>query len=124
MSRIGRDLLIPDPVVVETDWLVRSRAGADAARAFLDDLFDGVHRRAPLTEVVFRRALEIDKRHAALGLGLVDAAVMAVAESEDASILTFDFADFRAAPRSDGQPWALLVDEAAYARAVRGRGTT
>lgn len=117
---MGRDLLIPDPVVVETDWLVRSRVGADAARAFLDDLADGVHRRAPLTDAAFRRALEIDRRYADLRLGLVDAAVMAIAEAEAAAILTFDFAHFRAAPRRDGQPWALLLDEAAYARAVRG----
>ena len=65
----------------------------------------------------YRRALEIDRRPAALGLGLVDAAVMAIAESEDAPVLTFDFTDFRAAPPSGGHPWALL-DEAAYARAI------
>lgn len=124
VSRIGRDLLVPEPVAVETDWLLRNRANADAARTFLEELADGVHRRVSLTDALFRRAIEIDRRHGALGLGLVDAAVMAVAEAESAAILTFDFTDFRAAPRSDGQPWALLVDEAAYARAVRGRGTT
>ena len=49
--------------------------------------------------------------------------MMAVAESEDAPILTFDFTDFRAASFSDGRLWLLLVDEAAYARAVRTRRT-
>ena len=69
-------------------------------------------------EDAFRRAVEFDRRHAALGLGLVDAAVMAVSDSADAPILTFDFTDFRAAPRADGRPRALLVDESAYARAI------
>lgn len=86
---------------------------------FLEALADGVHRRVSLTDALFRRAIEIDRRHAALGLGLVDAAVMAVAEAEGAAILTFDFTDFRAAPRLDGRPWSLLVDEAAYARAIK-----
>jgi hypothetical protein len=49
-----------------------------------------------------------------LSLGFVDA-VMALAERERAAILTFDFEDFRAAPRPDGSPWPLLVDEASYA---------
>ena len=104
---------------METDWLLRSRANADAARTFLEDLADGVYRRVPLTDSLFRRAIEIDRRHAALGLGLVDAAVMAVAEAERAAILTFDFSDFRAAPRTDGPPWPLVIDEAAYARAIK-----
>ena len=100
---------------------MRRRAGPTAARTFLQDLASGVHRRVPLTDALFRRAVEIDARHAALGLGLVDAAVMALAESEDAPVLTFDFAHFRAAPRGDGRPWELLVDEAVYARAALGR---
>lgn len=46
---------------------------------------------------------------------------MAVAESQNAPILTFDFEHFRAAPRPDGRAWDLLIDEAVYARATRGR---
>ncbi len=49
----------------------------------------------------------------------VDAAVTAVAEAEDASILAFDFRDFRAAPPLGGGAWRLVVDEAAYRKAVR-----
>ena len=121
VARLGRELLVPEPVAVETDWLVRRRRGSAAARAFLADLAAGAHRRVTLTDAIFGRALEIDSRHAGLDLGLVDAAVMAVAEWYDAPILTFDFEHFRAAPRPDGRPWALLVDEAVYARATRRR---
>ena len=58
----------------------------------------------PLTARLFARAAVIDRRYAALDLGLVDAAVMAIAESEDVPILTFDFRDFRAARRCAAAP--------------------
>lgn len=116
----GRELLVPDPVAVETDWLVRRRIGDAAARAFLQALTDGVPRRVTLSQAVFARAAAIDRQYADLGLGLVDASVMALAEAERIPILTFDFEHFRAAPQPGGEPWELLVDEARYLRAIRG----
>jgi uncharacterized protein len=107
---------VPDPVTVEVDWLLRERVGDRSARLFLESLLDGEHERAPLTADLFRRAVEIDRRHGALRLGLVDAAVMAVAELLNAAILTFDFADFRAATGSSGRAWRLVVEESDYAR--------
>lgn len=115
----GRDIGVPDPVIVELDYLLRARLGARAARAFLEDLAAGVHTRLQLTAGVFGRAVEIDSRYADLDLGLVDAAVMAVAEEHDAPILTFDFTDFRAAPPLGGGSWRLVVSEAEYRREVR-----
>ena len=115
----GRELLVPDAVAAETDWLIRRRVGHPAARAFLEALTDGLPRRVTLQEAVFARAAAIDRHHADLGLGLVDASVMALAEAERAPILTFDFEHFRAAPAPGGDPWELLVDEARYLRAVR-----
>lgn len=112
---------MPDPVAVEVDWLLRSRGGGQAARSFLETLVAGGHRRLPLTATLFARAVEIDARYADLELGLVDAAVMAVAESEGLPILTFDFSDFRAAPPPAGGAWRLVVDEPRYQRAVRRR---
>lgn len=118
---IGRDLLVPDPVAVEVDWNLRRRRGNAAARRFLRSLRSGALRRVVLSETLFRRALDIDEAYADLGLGLADAAVMAVAEAERCPILTFDFADFRATTAGDGKPWKLLVSEADYQRAVRPR---
>lgn len=116
---LGRDVVIPSPVMVEVDHLLRSRVGSASARLFLDAVAAGSHRVHHLTPALLRRGVAIDARHADLELGLVDASVMAVAEHEDLPVLTFDFADFRAAPASGG-PWRLVVDEARYREHTAG----
>lgn len=117
VTGFGRDLVVPIPVIAEVDHLVRSRIGADAARAFLAALASGEHRVAEVTPGLLRRATEIDAQHADLDLGFVDAAVMAFAERSELSILTFDFQDFRATRPVHGH-WRLVVDEAVYTRAT------
>jgi len=118
VTRLGRDLVVPVPVVVETDQLLRARVGPVAARLFLAAVAAGEHRVAFLTPGLLRRAAEIDTRHAGIDLGFADAAVMAIAERGDLPILTFDFEDFRAAPPPAGY-WRLIVDEARYQDATR-----
>ncbi len=115
---LGRDLLVPTPVINEVDHLLRARVGSRSARLFLDALATGAHRVGYLTAELLRRATGIDAQHADLDLGFADCCVMAIAEREDASILTFDFADFRAVPSRRGS-WPLVVDESRYARHTR-----
>jgi uncharacterized protein len=110
---LGRDLVIPTTVLVETDQLVRTRVGANTARSFLDAVSSGSYSVAFLTPGLIKRAVAIDADFADLDLGFVDATVMAIAERHELPIFTFDFEDFRAAaPRR--RPWRLLVDEARY----------
>ncbi|MGH3443501.1 MAG: type II toxin-antitoxin system VapC family toxin [Nitriliruptorales bacterium] len=115
---LGRELLIPSPVLAETDHLLRARVGRHSARLFLDAVAAGAHRVACLTPALLRRAAEFDRRYEALDLGFVDGCVMAVAERERVPLLTFDFEDFRAAPSRMG-PWELVVDEARYLDSTR-----
>ena len=117
VHRLGRDLLVPVPVLTEADYMIRTRVGADAARLFLAAVAAGTYSVAFLTQGLLRRVAEIDSAHADLGLGIVDASVMAVAERHELPILTFDFADFRAAPSPDG-PWPLVVSESQLAGAL------
>jgi predicted nucleic acid-binding protein len=117
VGELGRDLLIPVPVVVEVDQLLRARVGAGAARAFLAAVVAGEHTLAPLLARVVRRAVELDAHFAALDLGFVDSCVMALAERERLPILTFDFEHFRATHPARGY-WRLVVDEARYAQAT------
>lgn len=119
VRELGRDLVIPEPVVTEVDQLLRKRAGAWLARLFLAALARGRHTITPMTAELFRRAVAIDEQYADLDLGWVDAAVMSVAERRDAAIFTFDYRDFRATSSETG-PWRLLVDEARYREVVAG----
>ena len=123
LTELGRNAFVPEPVLVETDQLLRARLGPVAARALLRSVADGEVGVACLTPGLLRRAVAIDARFADLDLGFVDAAVMAVAEREGLPILTFDFEDFRAAPQADGSAWPLVVDEAAFLRLTAPRRT-
>jgi uncharacterized protein len=119
LGRLGRNAIVPSPVVVEVDHLVRQRVGAHAARSFLKHIAGGSHRVAYMTAGLMQRAAELDRRYADLNLGVVDGCVMAIAERHDLPILTFDFRDFRATESANG-PWRLAVDERLYAREVAG----
>ncbi len=115
IAGLGRDLLIPTTVLVETDYMLRSRIDTASARAFLTAVASGAHSVAFLTPGLLRRAVELDVRFSDLDLGLVDTSVMALAERHRLPILTFDFEDFRAATPRRGT-WRLLIDEARYSK--------
>ena len=104
---------MPDLVLVEVDQLLRARVSQDAARAFLDAMAGGEHTVVFPSRALLRRAVEVDAGFADLGLGLVDAVVMAVAEEHTLAILTFDFGHFRATRPRHGF-WRLVVDESRY----------
>jgi uncharacterized protein len=117
VTRIGRNLVVPGPVIVEVDQLARARVGGHAARRFLAALDAGEHAVAYVSPGILRRAVEIDRRYGDLDLGLADTSVMALAERHRLPILTFDFAHFRATRPPDGY-WRLVVDEARYAEST------
>lgn len=118
VTRLGRRLVVPDGVAVEVDYFVRTRLTGTAARRFVRAMADGEVSVAFLTPGLLRRAAEIDEQYADLGLGLVDASVMAIAERHDLPILTFDFEHFRATRPAEGN-WRLVVDEETFAAALR-----
>jgi uncharacterized protein len=118
LQRLRRNAVVPSPVMVEVDHLVRRRVGDSAARRFLKTVARGAHEIAYMTPGLMRRAVEVDDRYADLKLGLVDASLMAIAERHNLPILTFDFTDFRATESANG-PWRLAIDESAYRRYVK-----
>lgn len=117
MARLRRNAVLPSPVLVEVDHLVRDRVGAPAAHAFLRSIADGHHDVAYMTAGLMRRAAELDGKYADLNLGFVDASVMAIAERHKMPIFTFDFTDFRATESANG-PWRLAIDERIYRREI------
>jgi len=118
MRRLRRNAVLSSPVLVEADYLIRSRVGAPAARAFLKAVVDGTHEVAYMTAGLVQRAAEFDRKYADLNLGFVDASVMAIAERHKMPVFTFDFIDFRATQSASG-PWRLAIDESLLQREIR-----
>ncbi|MGF1646350.1 MAG: type II toxin-antitoxin system VapC family toxin [Kineosporiaceae bacterium] len=75
------DLLVPTPVLVESEWLVTSRLGPAAFDVVYDDLLSGGLKPVDLSRPQWRRVRELCRQYADLPLGLVDASVVAVAEA-------------------------------------------
>jgi uncharacterized protein len=120
VAELGRDLVVPLPVLGEVDHLLRTQVGENVARLLLRSIADGAMTVDYLTPALLRRAVEIDEEFGDLGLGLTDTAVMAVAERRRLPVLTFDFEDFRATKPARGF-WRLVVDEARYQDSVSDR---
>jgi predicted nucleic acid-binding protein len=117
VTELGSDLVVLEPIKVETDHLLRGRVDAHSARMFLGALVAGEHEAAFLTPALLRRAVEFDDRYADLDLGLTDGSVMVFAERHGGAILTFVFERFRATRPRRGY-WRLVIDQARYDEAV------
>ena len=86
---------IPAPVIVEVDWLGRSRR----IRAATDDLLRSIDDRSllviDLDEDDYARVRSLLRKYADLGLEFVDAAVVAIAERlEQTRVATLDHRHF------------------------------
>lgn len=111
LSHPADTLVVPVTVAVEVDYLLRTRLSDEVARTFLADIDEGRYVLAPVTADAFRHAVELDARHAALSLGLVDASVVAIAGALSAdAVATLDHADLRVAT---GGRWELVPPESA-----------
>jgi predicted nucleic acid-binding protein len=112
LARLGRDVIVPWPVLVEVDLLLRARGYARAATAFAESLAAGVHRLEAPTAAELALALKLAKRYPESGADVPDLIVMAMASLREARVLTWDFRHFRAVVLRRGHHWPLLVEEA------------
>ncbi len=91
----GDSWVLPWAILPEVDYLLMTHVGQAAEEAFLADLAAGVYRVEWGGGPDLERAWDIAHRHRALKLGLVDAAVIAVAERLKAkAIATLDLRHF------------------------------
>lgn len=111
LARLGRQVIVPWPVLVETDLLLRSRGYPSAAIAFGESLSTGVHRLETPTGEELTFALRLGQRYLDSGVDLPDLIVMSMAHHRTARVLTWDFRHFRSVVYRRGQPWKLLVSE-------------
>lgn len=112
LARGGRDIVVPWPVFVEVDLLLRSRGHHTAAVAFGRALRDGVHQLKAPSDAELGLALDLAERYLDTGVDLPDLSVMAMAASRRAWVLTWDHRHFRSVVLRRGQHWDLLVEEA------------
>lgn len=73
-------LVVPSPILPEVDHLLGRRLGAAARRALYQGVVEGHYFVVDLPHERYARVLELNDTYADLGLGFVDAAVIAVAE--------------------------------------------
>jgi uncharacterized protein len=91
------DLIIPDAILAEIDYLLRHRLGVSAELDFLEEILAGTYTLYRLDSQDFLRCQELLSRYRNLNLGLADTAVMATAERLHIyRVLTLDERDFRA----------------------------
>jgi predicted nucleic acid-binding protein len=104
----ARTRYVPGLVLAEVDYFLRNER--TAMQLFMQDLARGAFTYAPPTIGQLSRAMEIDRRFANLGLGLVDGSVVALAESlAIRRLATRDVRHFAALRLRDGRSFELVV---------------
>jgi predicted nucleic acid-binding protein len=111
LARLGRKVLVPWPVLVEVDLLLRARGYPQAALTFAHSLRAGVHRLETPTDAELELALDLGRRYLDSGADLPDLIVMAMSSSRRAPVLTWDYRHFRAVVLRKGHHWPLVVPE-------------
>jgi predicted nucleic acid-binding protein len=105
------DLVVPAPVLVELDYFVRKLLGVEAWLVFAADVADGAYRLQNLDERMLQRAAELEQTYASLGLGLVDAAVIATCEQlGETKVATLDRRHFTVVRPRHCEALRLLPD--------------
>jgi hypothetical protein len=104
----ARARYVPGLVLAELDYFLREERRA--MNVFMDDLARGAFTYAPPALDQLVRAMEIDRRYRDLGLGLVDASVVALADTVGVRrIATRDVRHFSAVRLRDGGALDLVV---------------
>lgn len=104
----ARARYVPALVLPEVDYFLRNER--KAMRMFMHDLARGAFTYAPATLDLLDRAMEIDRAYTDLGLGLVDASVMALAEQLGVfRVATRDVRHFAAVTLRGGRRIDLVV---------------
>ena len=89
-------LAVPGPVVPETAWFIESRLGPAAESQFLRLIAGGELEVIDLTIADYQRCITLIDTYADMGLGLVDASVVVIAENLGVTaIATHNQRDFR-----------------------------
>jgi uncharacterized protein len=104
-----QDLFITSPVAVETAWMIESRLGPMAEATFARSIAVNEISVVELTLPDWLRCAELIETYHDLGLGLVDASVIAVAELYGlTTIATLNHRDFAVVRPSHCEAFELI----------------
>ena len=104
----SRTRYVPGLVLAEVDYFLRKER--EAMTALIRDFSRGAFTYAAPTLAQLDRAMDIDREYAKLGLGLVDATVVALAEELGVyRLATRDVRHFSAVRLRSGRPFELVV---------------
>src|SRR5438874_11419050 len=96
LDTFAEPLIVPAPVLVEVEYLARARLHPGIQLAFLEDLSSGTFVIENLSLTDYRRIHQICEKYPDSDIGLVDAAVLAVAERlNEPKVATLDHRNFR-----------------------------
>ncbi len=103
------DLIVPGLVLAELDYWCRRRLSVDAWLVFLEDLLAGSYRPEHPTNADLRRCNELERTYSDLGIGVVDASIIALAERlGEEKIATLDHRHFAAVRPAHVEALTLL----------------
>ena len=77
---LDEELIIPAPTLVEIDYWLRKHGAGLGWRLFVDEVLEGRYRLHRGDDAELRRAAQLEATYAELGLGFVDASVIATCE--------------------------------------------
>jgi predicted nucleic acid-binding protein len=80
LTEATEDLVVPTLVLSELDYWCHERLDVSVWLAFLDDLLEGAYRSKPPTGDDLARCRALHEQYADLGVGVVDASVLALVE--------------------------------------------
>jgi len=83
--------ILPEPVIVETDWMIESHLGVDVEVAFLRGLGEGAFAIEGPTRADRARAADLVELYREARIGYVDAITVAIAERlRESRVATLD----------------------------------
>jgi predicted nucleic acid-binding protein len=104
-------LVVVGSTLVEIDYWVRKGLTLEVWESFVEDIASGAYRLEPVSEADLARVAVLERRYADLGLGFVDASVIAVCErlGED-KVVTLDYRHFGAVRPAHCEALRLLPE--------------
>lgn len=104
-------LVVVASTLVEIDYWIRKGLTLDVWHSFVEDIGNGAYLLEPLTPVDLSRAADLEQQYADLGLGLVDASIIAVCERlQEEKVATLDHRHFAVVRPAHCEALRLLPD--------------